>query len=84
MQSGDLEEVGCSKIFKNIVSGAKVDRKGLGHCSSYLREGDTLVVWKVDRLGRFLKDLIAQITKLEELGVGFYSITENLDTTTVG
>jgi DNA invertase Pin-like site-specific DNA recombinase len=84
LQNDELEKVGCKKIFKDTISGAKSEREGLTDCLNYLREGDTLVVWKLDRLGRSLKDLIAQITKLEELGVGFYSITENIDTTTAG
>ena len=50
----------------------------------YLREGDTVVVWRLDRLGRSLKDLIAQITEFEKRGIGFHSITESIDTTTAG
>jgi DNA invertase Pin-like site-specific DNA recombinase len=84
LQNDELEKAGCSKIFKDTVSGAKSEREGLSECFNYLRAGDTLVVWKLDRLGRSLKDLIAQITKLEVLGAGFYSITENIDTTTAG
>jgi len=53
-------------------------------CLEYLREGDTLVVWRLDRLGRSLKDLISQVTSLEDRGVGFRSITESIDTTTSG
>ncbi len=50
----------------------------------FLREGDTLIVWRLDRLGRSLKDLIAKITELEERGIGFRSLTESIDTTTAG
>ena len=53
-------------------------------CLEYLRPGDTLVVWRLDRLGRSLKDLIHQINTLEESGIGFRSITESIDTTTAG
>ncbi|TIW07901.1 MAG: recombinase family protein [Mesorhizobium sp.] len=62
----------------------KADRPGLGEAIRYVREGDTLTVWKLDRLGRSMKHLIEIITELEAKGVGFRSITENIDTTTSG
>lgn len=76
--------VGCAKIFEDTVSGAKRDRPGLDGCLSYLREGDTLCVWRLDRLGRSLKDLIERVTELEARGVGFRSVTEQIDTTSSG
>jgi DNA invertase Pin-like site-specific DNA recombinase len=65
-------------------SGTKAERKGLTEALSHLREGDTLVVWRLDRLGRSLRHLIDTITKLHERGVGFKSLQENIDTTTSG
>lgn len=82
LQKDALTEEGCTKIITDEVSGTKSERKGLSKIKLMLREGDTLVVWKLDRLGRSLKDLITWIGYLEEQGVGFKSITENIDTTT--
>src|SRR4051794_12756834 len=65
-------------------SGAKAEREGLQEAISYVREGDTLVVWKLDRLGRSLKDLITRITELNDRKIGFKSLTEQIDTTTSG
>ena len=62
----------------------KTDRPGLAEAIRYVRDGDTLIVWKLDRLGRSMKHLIEIITELEAKGVGFRSITENIDTTTSG
>ncbi len=84
LQRDALDDVGCIKVFEDVASGAKAERLGLVQCMDYLREGDTLIVWRLDRLGRSLKDLIAQITELEERGIGFRSITESIDTTTAG
>jgi DNA invertase Pin-like site-specific DNA recombinase len=64
--------------------GTKAERKGLTEALSHLRNGDTLVVWRLDRLGRSLRHLIDTITKLADRGVGFKSLTENIDTTTSG
>jgi DNA invertase Pin-like site-specific DNA recombinase len=66
------------------VSGAKAERKGLQEALEYVRVGDTLVVWRLDRLGRSLKHLIETLTKLNDRKIGFKSITENIDTTTSG
>ena len=66
------------------MSGAKEERKGLQEALEYVREGDTLVVWRLDRLGRSLKHLIETITTLNNRKIGFRSITENIDTTTSG
>src|SRR5437588_2698376 len=84
LQQDALEKIGCSKIFTDTASGAKAERQGLDEALAYVREGDTLVVWKLDRLGRSLQHLIETITKLNNRKIGFKSITENIDTTTSG
>jgi DNA invertase Pin-like site-specific DNA recombinase len=84
LQKDELEKIGCSKIFTDTISGATTERHGLDEALSYVREGDTLVVWKLDRLGRSLKHLIETITNLNNRKIGFKSITENIDTTTSG
>jgi len=83
-QRDALEKAGCEKIFTDTVSGTKAERKGLEEAFSHLRAGDTLVVWRLDRLGRSLRHLIDTITALAERGVGFKSLQENIDTTTSG
>ncbi len=83
-QKDALQKAGCEKIFTDTVSGTKAERKGLSEALSQLRSGDTLVVWRLDRLGRSLRHLIDTITKLADRGVGFKSLTENIDTTTSG
>src|SRR5881394_1280060 len=84
LQKDALEKLGCNKIFTDTASGAKAERTGLEEALEYVREGDTLVVWRLDRLGRSLKHLIETITKLNNRKIGFKSITENIDTTTSG
>jgi DNA invertase Pin-like site-specific DNA recombinase len=84
LQKDALEKIGCSKIFTDTASGATTERKGLDEALNYVREGDMLVVWRLDRLGRSLKHLIETITKLNNRKIGFKSITENIDTTTSG
>lgn len=84
LQKDALNKIGCDKIFTDVISGAKSERKGLTEALEYVREGDTLVVWRLDRLGRSLKHLIEIITALNEKSIGFKSITENIDTTTSG
>ena len=71
-------------MFEDRASGAKADRSGLQSALDYVREGDVLNVWKLDRLGRSLPHLIETVTALEKRGVGFRSITEAIDTTTSG
>jgi DNA invertase Pin-like site-specific DNA recombinase len=83
-QKDALEKAGCSRIFTDTASGAKAERAGLDEALNYVRAGDTLVVWRLDRLGRSLKHLIETITALESRGIGFKSITEAIDTTTSG
>src|SRR4051795_10371567 len=84
LQQDALTKAGCERIFTDTASGALVERKGLEEALSHLRTGDTLVVWKLDRLGRSLKDLIARITELQSRQIGFKSLTEQIDTTTSG
>src|SRR3712207_6093657 len=79
LQQDALEKVGCGRIFTDTVSGTKAERKGLTEALSHLRAGDTLVVWRLDRLGRSLRHLIDTITELHEKGIGFKSLQENID-----
>lgn len=84
MQQDALKSVGCEDIYSDIASGAKTERPGLEQAISILREGDILVVWKLDRLGRSLQHLIQTIQSLNNRGVGLKSLQENIDTTTTG
>ena len=84
LQNDALNNAGCKRLFTDVISGSKAEREGLNEAISYLREGDILVVWKLDRLGRSLKHLIEIISDLNEKGIGFKSLQENIDTTTSG
>lgn len=84
LQIDALEQAGCEKIYRDQLGGAKTERPGLQETLTYLRPGDTLVVWRLDRLGRSLKHLIDIITNLEEQGIGFQSLQESIDTITSG
>lgn len=84
LQLDALRKAGCRKVFDDKVSGAGSERSGLKAALEYAREGDTLLVWRLDRLGRSLKDLIETIGDLEKRGVGFRSLQESIDTTTSG
>jgi len=84
LQTDALEKTGCEKIFTDQASGAKDDRQGLIDAIEFCRTGDSMVVWKLDRLGRSLKHLIETINLLLEKKVGFVSIQESIDTTTSG
>ena len=84
MQEDALKGAGCEDIFKDIVSGAKTARPGLHSAISHLRKGDTLVVWRLNRLGRSLAHLIETVKELNDQGIGFKSLQENIDTTTSG
>jgi DNA invertase Pin-like site-specific DNA recombinase len=84
LQLDALREVKCDKIFKDVASGAQPDRTGLDSATRYLRPGDTLVVWKLDRLGRSLKHLIDVVNGLNLKGVFFRSLQENIDTASSG
>lgn len=83
-QTHALTRAGCKRIFEDAISGATADRPGLAALLAYLRDGDTLAVWRLDRLGRSLPHLIEVVRTLEARGVGFRSLTENIDTTTSG
>ncbi len=84
LQRDALQKAGCEQIYTDQVSGTKARRPGLEQALSHLREGDTLVVWRLDRLGRSLRHLIETVTELQEKGIGFKSLTESIDTTTSG
>lgn len=84
LQLDALDKSGCEQVFEEHVSGAAKQRPEWEACKRTLRDGDTLVVWRLDRLGRSLRDLVETIHDLEERGVGFQSITENIDTTSAG
>jgi DNA invertase Pin-like site-specific DNA recombinase len=84
LQTDALTRAGCEKIFTDTMSGAASERPGLQDAMTHLRAGDTLVVWRLDRLGRTLKQLIATISDLCEQGIGFKSLQEHMDTTTSG
>src|SRR5437588_9455226 len=87
LQQDALKKVGCERIFTDTVSGAKwtmQERVGLSEALEFMRAGDTLVVWKLDRLGRSLRHLIETVTLLQERGIGFKSVTEQIDTTSSG
>src|SRR5512142_2587105 len=82
LQKDALQKAGCDRIFTDTASGAKTERIGLDEALNYVRAGDTLVVWRLDRLGRSLRHLIETITALNNRRIGFKSITEAIDTTT--
>src|SRR3954470_10656078 len=84
LQRDALEKAGCEQIYTDRVSGTKAERKGLTEALSHLRSGDTLVVWRLDRLGRSLRHLIDTVTDLQTREIGFQSITESINTTTSG
>lgn len=84
LQTDTLTKAGCERIFEESASGAQRNRPQLKEALSYLRDGDCLVVWKLDRLARSLRQLIETVDDLHERGIGFVSLTENIDTTTPG
>ncbi len=79
-----LKAAGCGEIFEDCASGAKTDRPGLNEALDHLRAGGTLIVWKLDRLGRSMSHLIDTVRDLDQRGIGFRSLTEGIDTTTSG
>jgi DNA invertase Pin-like site-specific DNA recombinase len=84
MQVDALKTAGCEKIFSDVAIGAKAEQVELKKALDHLRKGDMLVVWKLDRLGRSQKHLIQVVSDLNEQGIGFKSLQENIDTTTNG
>jgi DNA invertase Pin-like site-specific DNA recombinase len=82
LQRDALTAAKCDRIVTDTMSGSRSDQPRLEQALDYLREGDVLIVWRLDRLGRSLKYLIELITQLNERGVGFKSLTEQIDTTT--
>jgi len=84
LQLDALKKAGCEEIFQEKFSGKCADRPEMENCLRMLRKGDVLVVWKLDRLGRSLKDLVEIVSTLENRGVGFQSLTENIDTVSAG
>jgi DNA invertase Pin-like site-specific DNA recombinase len=84
LQVDALTQAGCYRVFTDRASGARADRPQLTAVLDQLRPGDTLVVWKLDRLGRSLRHLVDTVTGLAARGVGFCSLQEQVDTTTPG
>ena len=82
LQLDALKQAGCELLFTDTLSGAKAERPGLKDTLSHLRRDDTLVVWKLDRLGRTTKGLIDLVEQLKERGIGFKSLQDNIDTST--
>jgi len=84
LQLDALQAVRCERVFRDTISGTKTKRPGLSKALGHVRSGDMLIVWRLDRLGRSLSHLIELIQTLEGRGVGFKSLTEQIDTTTSG
>ena len=82
LQQKALSKAGCSKIYEDKTSGTRSNREGLKLALEVLREGDTLVVWKLDRLGRSARNLITLVNELEQQDCHFVSLTDNIDTAT--
>ncbi len=80
LQIEALNKAGCKKIFNDKASGNRAERPGLGKTLEMLREGDTLVVWKLDRLGRSVKNLVDLVSDLHKQGIHFKSLTDAIDT----
>jgi DNA invertase Pin-like site-specific DNA recombinase len=80
-QIEQLEKAGCERVYRENASGGRWDRPELQDCLKHIRKGDTLVVWKLDRLTRSLSDLLRILAKVDEAGAGFRSLTESIDTT---
>ena len=78
LQEDSLEKFGCEKVFTDHMSGARSNRPGLETAIEFVRSGDTLVVWRLDRLGRNMEDLITIVNRLNNRGVSFHSLQENI------
>ena len=84
LQRDALDKAGCERVFEDTASGAKAERVGLTALLATLRKGDTVVIWRLDRLGRSLKDLIRLVEQLDAIGVGLRSLQESIDTGSTG
>ena len=84
LQQDALTAADCEQLYTDTVSGSVTERPGLTQALSHLRAGDTLVVWRLDRLGRSLPHLIETVSQLQQQGIGFRSLQEQIDTTTSG
>ena len=82
LQIDALKKAGCKKIFEDKLSGSRAERPGLAKALEILRDNDTLVVWKLDRLGRSVKNLVDLVGDLHQQGVQFRSLTDSIDTST--
>lgn len=82
LQRAALTNAGCQTVFEDTLSGTRADRPGLGKALDMLREGDTLVVWKLDRLGRSVKQLVELVSALRKQNIQFKSLTDAIDTGT--
>lgn len=83
-QEDHLSQAGCEKIFKDVISGSTDKRPGLDEALSFCREGDTLIVWELDRLGRSLKHLIEIVDSLKQRGVNFRVLKDGINTDSIG
>lgn len=84
LQTDALNAAGCKKLFEETASGAWKNRPALAAALNFMRDGDTLVVWKLDRLARSTRQLIETVEDMEQRGIGFQSLQENIDTTSPG
>lgn len=82
LQLDALKQEGCDKIFKEKASGAKTERKELTKLLQHVRNGDVVVIWKLDRLGRSLRNLVELVSQLMDKGVGLKSLNDPIDTST--
>lgn len=82
LQKEALEKAGCERIYEDMISGSRAERPGLTKALEMLRSGDTLVVWKLDRLGRSVKNLITLVGDINSKGIHFRSLTDSIDTST--
>lgn len=84
LQCDALEKAGCDRLFVDTASGAKAHRPELDRMMELLREGDVVIVWRLDRLGRSVQNLVELMNRFQEMVVGFVSLNEAIDTTTPG
>ena len=82
LQIDALKKAGCEKIYKDQLSGAKADRPGLAEALAFARKGDTVVVWRLDRLGRSLRHLITTVEEMRSKGIALKSLQDNIDSST--